>query len=549
MISSAWNELGIEPTGDRVAIRRAYARRLKQSNPEDDPGAFQRLRFAYERALADADAEEPVAPTEPKVEVVATTLREPTVERDDSRQAYRVAFAHLSRLLDATATSDTGDLNAAFRGLASALDATDIGVQLEGERRLAELLVASIPRSDPLLSLALRKFAWNLDDVNVAENALHQRIAARAEDVRLREELEMPEHRLHRAYVRLVREERPTIFERLRNPFAFTAMRQLLTKLDASSLVDDLDSDVLAAWRARFARPMPPTWTVYVILLTPVYIALVALAQAAFGDGALFLLVFAPVPVVASVALVEFYVVAEPRRLWRERWSQAASPVVAFGWAPASVVLLLAAVLVPPNAVTTPALETLSLLVAYWAIVVGDTAAGSGWREWIRRFVRTRLLVVAWYLTCVALLARVAAPQISVAFGSVLVASIVGSLTLFEEAYLSLSAEMRRGYALGVGSCALLAIVLGGIALAYHGVALLAVTCVALASLAYGVLAYGVARNPSLPRNLLVWFGLIGIGRIAVAWGLVAFIVGGAALLLFSVFRGVASAITRVEPA
>ena len=47
-----WAELGIEPTRDATAIRRAYAARLKTIRPEEDPQAFARLRAAYEHALA-----------------------------------------------------------------------------------------------------------------------------------------------------------------------------------------------------------------------------------------------------------------------------------------------------------------------------------------------------------------------------------------------------------------------------------------------------------------------------------------------------------------
>jgi len=43
---SPWDELGLEPTGDTAAIRRRYAARLKQCQPEDDPEAFMRLRAA-----------------------------------------------------------------------------------------------------------------------------------------------------------------------------------------------------------------------------------------------------------------------------------------------------------------------------------------------------------------------------------------------------------------------------------------------------------------------------------------------------------------------
>ena len=61
-----WDELGIEPTGDRKAVRRAYAARLKDLRPDEDPAAFARLRPAYERALADATSWEAMEPADPE---------------------------------------------------------------------------------------------------------------------------------------------------------------------------------------------------------------------------------------------------------------------------------------------------------------------------------------------------------------------------------------------------------------------------------------------------------------------------------------------------
>ncbi|HDR1022111.1 TPA: hypothetical protein QB352_001372 [Pasteurella multocida] len=48
---SCWVLLGIEPTYDEREIRRAYAKKLKITRPDDDPEAYQRLREAFDDAL------------------------------------------------------------------------------------------------------------------------------------------------------------------------------------------------------------------------------------------------------------------------------------------------------------------------------------------------------------------------------------------------------------------------------------------------------------------------------------------------------------------
>ncbi|HEX3026073.1 MAG TPA: hypothetical protein VHR42_02420, partial [Clostridia bacterium] len=47
-----WRILGIEPASDAKTIKKAYARLLKANNPEDDAAGYQRIREAYDQAIA-----------------------------------------------------------------------------------------------------------------------------------------------------------------------------------------------------------------------------------------------------------------------------------------------------------------------------------------------------------------------------------------------------------------------------------------------------------------------------------------------------------------
>lgn len=65
MLQGIWEVLGIPPTEDIRAIKRAYAAKLKSYQPEDDPEGFRRLHAAYEAALNRAQAQLRPAPFMP----------------------------------------------------------------------------------------------------------------------------------------------------------------------------------------------------------------------------------------------------------------------------------------------------------------------------------------------------------------------------------------------------------------------------------------------------------------------------------------------------
>ncbi|MBE8718590.1 J domain-containing protein [Cellvibrio polysaccharolyticus] len=51
-MNNLWGLLGIEPTNDVRAIKKAYAIQLKSTRPDEDTNAFQMLHQAYKKALA-----------------------------------------------------------------------------------------------------------------------------------------------------------------------------------------------------------------------------------------------------------------------------------------------------------------------------------------------------------------------------------------------------------------------------------------------------------------------------------------------------------------
>lgn len=65
-MENIWITLGIDPTEDISAIRRAYAERAKACHPEEDPEGFLRLRQAYQEALAWAERREEPLPVGPE---------------------------------------------------------------------------------------------------------------------------------------------------------------------------------------------------------------------------------------------------------------------------------------------------------------------------------------------------------------------------------------------------------------------------------------------------------------------------------------------------
>lgn len=186
MTASAWSRLGIERTDDLPAIRRAYAKRLKETDVEADPRAFISLREARDLAMAyarspaeesaleeadqgfdvwDDEQREPDEPWSPSPAVASVA---PAAWVDEEAEARRARFESLQSLLfaDSPGPADPDRMRALLREILADSEMQGLDDSDRVESFLAWAAASAGPRSDPIVADLVGHFRWedHVDD-------------------------------------------------------------------------------------------------------------------------------------------------------------------------------------------------------------------------------------------------------------------------------------------------------------------------------------------------------------------------------------------------
>lgn len=375
-----WGILGLPATRDAGEIRRAYARALKVTQPEDDPEGFQKLRSAYEMALLLArqtEAAPEVQPAGARVEIIGTHQVEESRTSDPDIDELFARYDALHAALRTQHGSNDEEILSCFRQLLRSAAQSSISALQDLELSMAGLLASTLPRSDVLVEECVVCFGWdrheNARNVDPALGA----VLARRKDLQFLERIKS-NRRLGRACERLQKKSNPAL-RRLRALFTHPDRMLELSLLNTfrdrySELMHTLDAGEVDWWQRYASRPQI---TYAMSVLSSIAIAVIGLillvsaltdGSATAGEKAVDFIVITGM--VIAVLLFKLYAIDRPVHWVARRWRGHEPPMLQIGWLPATVVVCIAAAVTPSYAVLKSVTWILCGACALWAIYV-----------------------------------------------------------------------------------------------------------------------------------------------------------------------------------
>lgn len=463
--AAIWARLGIEPTRDAAEIRRAYARALKRTHPEDDPEGFAALRAAYEAATAaTAVPAAPAVTTAPAVtatpavtvrcEAAAQPPEEPTKppEEDPDLVQLRRSFQRLQESLAGGPVQSAQSLQTLLDDCLRSRALEAIAVSLAFEDGLAGLLWTHRTRADAIIERAVTHFGWR-----EARRARGPRLAlaAYADQVRpLREALTSEPL----AYLSLTSRPRVMLlWWRILRHRVDLEVHSIWTSLSgvAQALPATANQDALTWWSRYFTRPHPQPLLIRLAALLTGTGGLIGLESASGSrhEGRAALL-GCLTGLLIGLALTGSYLVAvDWPRYWLKGRGRASTRLARLGWVPAVLALCLLAGIAPDTPADRSLIGMLAAGVCLWAVVVTPEAGLATPEKIVRRLWGKFLANVplgVWWVTLTADQHPVPTVVMWSTLLGAMAAFAFGLPVLFAEYRRALSPGMQRVTRLGI---------------------------------------------------------------------------------------------------
>jgi hypothetical protein len=447
---SIWKTLGISRSQDRTEIRRAYAKQLKLTNPEDDPEGFKVLRAAYEEALDYADnrlltydldeAEDEVAApdiiaenSQPSRTNEAEIHAPPVV--DTVTDSYLTARATLETQLQAKSAASEDDRLASLALILSSPVLDNIEMRSAAEAWLADLVSRNRPRSDALIPRLTERFGWNNRRLDRHQPYAVREVLQRERDLVFLRTIKHSGDSNSDAWNVLSRPpQTPSVWRRLWPKASRSEIQSFLDRVrnDHPTVIDDLNADSVEIWeKGGQTGDLFDSARIWTLALMPVGFLAMLVAWLSWGFHLAILAMLPAIPVAAVAgALAYKFGYARARQVWEQNWRLQQNGVLAFGWGPAIIgVLCLAAA--PPSPWLTGIATVLSFAVVWWAAITGEPDRSEHSWPWQIRLVVAELFLVAWWACALWDVSVAAAIQMTPPIIAATLVSGFGRMSLF----------------------------------------------------------------------------------------------------------------------
>jgi hypothetical protein len=462
---SVWQVLGIAATRDIALIRKAYAARLKESHPEEDAAGFQRLRAAYETALRAArGADATAAPSRligaPVVDGAPNVMHGApgTAESEADSNQFLAAIERLERMLEPGSAEDLTAFDDALTAVLEGPSAISIRNWNTLDRRLAQLIIKTAPRSDAVAPGLVQRLGWTRTDAAMRRPAEVLAVIGRVEDLKVVADLRAGKGPDSKAF-RLLTEPAPAWWpvRRIKAFLYDQAVSHFLRRTLAArpTLAGWLDKASTHAWMRIFGRPHISSRAMLAMPIYSIIGVIAALVVADVHGASLNSAAFFLMPALIGPALVflKLYGFSWPIYALLVRLKGKAPPRwVRWGWLPASAGYVVAACFFGrswPMALVVLALGDGLLIWAALAAHPVFVAEGMSFLQKLKFSLLRNLALLVWAIVVAWAVGPAAGTAVAVAGG----ASAVAGLPFAK--FWKLDARRRLQFSTLAGLCVL----------------------------------------------------------------------------------------------